>query len=313
MESLSRMMKRQSVRAAIAALMLLVTTLAAYYMGNKIHVLLLSPENGDVRSGYAWATIAAAVAAVGKHITELVTLAETAYEWVRGKSDLFFKPRTFAGFWLVCLSLTLGFKALPNLPKAKTSIESSEELSLTIVRVSPDTTYLSAPTLVFPKGKLRTPNGSTVTGDIADAKGLFLEQTLTLTEGQKRAIAKMSTAIRKFCDFGESKKKLSVLGFASDAPFLDQRGAVKPDSNALNLHLSNARAEVMAAALRETEDPVGGLEFVARRWSSHREMVMARDKAFQSLQITSSGDIDHRSALIVSSSGLECGYLPVME
>lgn len=316
-----RIRKSQLTRAATAFFLIGSFTAIAVFTGLKIHEYLLADPHTDKQVGYVWGTFAAAVTGIVRCVGDVVSLLETSDDWIKSKSDLFVKPKMLAGHWVWCLSLTLGLVSLrliSNLPETKGGVVETEtkdevaETNLTIIRTSPLTTYLAAPTLIFRPGKLANRAMPLVAETSSEPPDLFDPESFSVSDGHRKKLDAITSAIAKYC-YTKDSETFKVMGFASAVPFQGAGGGPRRDSRVLNWHLANGRAAAMAKALNSSPHSKGHLVFEAHHWDTPDQMEKARDQTFTALQVTFTGDFDHRSALIVNSTGLDCNYLPPLE
>lgn len=314
--SWSEALKSELVRALAVLLLLTVVLALALVAAFAIDEHLLDKKS-QKNIGYVWATLAVAVGVAVKCMGDLFALTEIADDWIQKRSDIFLKPRTIGNFWVLCMTVALGCLSWSEIVVRGEESQAAEEKAaaqLIVLRTSPATTYVAAPAILFPRGRLASNRMDEVSGERPVPSGLFEPAVLAFDTKSRGRIRDVVEAISKYCYTSGGVKSFTVLGFASAAPFLDAAGGERKDSRQINWHLANDRALAMAEALGQIADEGGyDLSFDAHKWGSPDAMEEARSRTFSAVQLTFATDFDHRSALIVNANGLDCGYLPRSE
>jgi hypothetical protein len=100
---------------------------------------------------------------------------------------------------------------------------------------------------------------------------------------------------------------LRAQGFASSSPFL-KNGRPAPDSNELNVHAANARAESLTSVLRSAASKIGPSKLVVLDpvpWNTIAEMKESRDSLFTGSEAMDPED-SHRIAVIRVENAEQC-------
>jgi len=112
-----------------------------------------------------------------------------------------------------------------------------------------------------------------------------------------------------------SPLSIEVLGFASNADFIDEGKKPRDDSKLLNRHLANLRAQSAKSsivnALSDNPALQAAITVEPRTWESFDEMKAYRDeRAFHNFRFALSEYTDHRSAMLDIKEPHRCSFLP---
>ncbi|MBI1981113.1 MAG: hypothetical protein HYS63_06115 [Methylocystis sp.] len=169
-------------------------------------------------------------------------------------------------------------------------------------------TFLASPSLVFKAARLQNPDMPLVSDASAVRREDFIDGAVSLSEKQSKAVEKLASGLVREC----APLRLLVRGFASYQPIQDGDHGERKDSEALNLAEANFRGEAVKNALKDSvaknfADRADAVSIEAVHWSSHNQMVHARDsEVFRNVEIGLSPEIDHRSAVIVVEKPGDC-------
>lgn len=168
------------------------------------------------------------------------------------------------------------------------------------------------PYLVFKQGGLQEPSRPLVESDQEPPGDLFHQHSFSISPGQgKKLWAYLRNLVAKCQATDISPVSIEILGFASDAPFVDGQDRPRGDSKLLNRHLANLRAEsvytYIATSSLGREAVRSSIQIKPRTWGDFREMKNFRDRnAFQSFQFSLSEYTDHRSAVLRVNNPSRC-------
>lgn len=264
------------------------------------------------------ASAATIIAASFKVAQDGLDIYKKAYMYAKQGGDLFDPLKTMISTAALIFALTLSATELLGEGQTEPGSDISTEF-VHLVQNGGSSAPLSliTPTLVFSSAALIDRDAQDFT-DITQVKpDHFSPHSVNFTEAQHRAAERLVARLDSACISDEYKNqdmplKLTVYGFANDMPILNGSKAKRSDSDLLNLAISNFRGKTLLDSLNQAIDKRnnGNSRKILLQWSPWpdlNEMIRVRDKvAFRNIEITYSGQIDHRSAVLVADNPSDC-------
>lgn len=308
-------------RAALVAIALALAFTLAWLLASEFlsFVLIVQPS---FSRGVAFGSILSLAMFCLAHLGKLLTLLGEAYRWINDPKTVDAAAVPNKASRLIVDAFLIAFPvALASMTIASTPVDGADEPRLQFVHgilhgEMKESYSIYLPYLVFKQGSLKDPGIPLFGQESAVDPGVFNQEGFTISSTQEERLAQFVGSLAMDCSATDiSPLSIEVLGFASNAPFVDQSKKPRDDSKLLNRHLANLRAQSAKSsivnALSDNPALQAAITVEPRTWESFDEMAAYRDgSAFRTFRFALSEYTDHRSAMLDIKEPYRCSFMP---